>query len=113
MALRLLCNEHVGSPLLNMLETSYHVERVVTVEELGSGADNVDVWQYATQNRLLVFSNDTDFVDGTAKPDNSSHPGVIRYIGIDWPAIYRATQVIEQHLSMDELAGNTFRVPGI
>ena len=91
---------------------SFHVEHVLEVDALGPGTNDADVWQFAVQEELLVFTNDADFVDGTVAPSERSHPGIIRYVGIDWTAIYRATCRIDRYLSMDELVGHTFRVPG-
>lgn len=112
MALGLLCDEHVGNPLVGKLETSFHVERTIEVDSLGPGSLDEDVWRYAVYAGLAVFTNDADFVDGTAVPDDGLHPGVIRYVGTDWTAIYRATCEIDRHCSMDQLRGNTLYVPG-
>lgn len=112
MSLRLLCDEHVAESLVGKLETSFHVERAIEVDSLGPSSPDTEIWTYAVEAGLAMFTNDIDFVDGSAAPADGSHPGVIRYTGTDWSAIYRATAAIDRHLSMDQLRGTTLYVPG-
>lgn len=76
MALRLLCDEHVGKvelyPRLSAVFTTNHVLDEPT---LGSDADDTDIWSHASVIDFYVFTNDTHFVDGTAVPGDGTHPG--------------------------------------
>jgi len=81
MALRLLCDEHVGKaqfyPKISNHVTSRHV---LDEPALGQGADDSDIWKYAVSTNFNVFTADTHFKPNeSADPGDGTHPGVIFY----------------------------------
>jgi predicted nuclease of predicted toxin-antitoxin system len=113
--LRLLLDQHAGGELYDRLVSieAFDIERVRDVEGLGPRADDPDIWRYAVENSRVVLTNDGDFTDGTADPNDGTHPGVIRYIGSEWGRIVEALTRIEQQTTTEQMAeyGIVFRVP--
>lgn len=81
MTLCLLCDEHVDKKrFYPKLSKRYATEHIVDIPQLGAGADDPDIWQYAVANDYNVLTNDPDFKpNGSADPNNGTHPGVIYY----------------------------------
>jgi predicted nuclease of predicted toxin-antitoxin system len=76
---RLLLDEDSGArSLTEALRAAGHdVVRVVDVEELGMGASDIEVLNYAVRDdRVLVTKNGSDFTEIIAR-DSIAHPGVL------------------------------------
>lgn len=112
MSLELLVDAHVGGTLYSRLDSDFRIVRVVDV--LHPDAPDIDIWRYAVDNDLIVFTNDPDFVNGSANPNNGTHPGIIRYKGRNWKKIHQAVLVIDSHYTQAQIADNSLElfVPG-
>lgn len=114
--LRLLFDQHAGGELYDRLAANdaFDIERVRDIDSLGPSADDEDIWRYAVASERVVLTNGKHFVDGTADPDNGTHPGVIRFLGHDWATIAQAIETIERSLSTEDIAqhGLELYVPG-
>lgn len=111
-SLELLVDVHVGGPLYSRLQS--HFITVRSVDVLDSDADDDELWRYAVDNRLIIFTNDVHFVNGTADPGDGTHPGVIRYTGRDWKRIHQALLQIDGIYSHENIVNNNLEihVPG-
>ena len=76
MTLRLLFDEQTSREVARRLSELCDVERVVTVPELGAGADD-EIRTYAVENDRNVVTEGPDFIDGSAGPGASTYPKVI------------------------------------
>jgi predicted nuclease of predicted toxin-antitoxin system len=105
--LRLLFDHHAGDELYDRLSASeaFDIERVRDIDSLGPRADDPDIWRYAVENNRVVLTNDKHFTDGTADPNDGTHPGVIRYVEYDWSAVTEAIENIEAVIDTDDIAG--------
>ena len=112
MTLRLLCDEHVGDPVYPMLADRFDVEHVLEV--LGPGTPDKDIWRHAVEGDRIVFTNDRDCVDGTADPDDGTHPGVILYSGEAWNEVIDAMRSIDRSIATSEIIAGDLElfVPG-
>ena len=73
MSLRLILDQNTERQLSEKLRKAGHdVERVVTVPELGEGAEDEEILSYAEQHDRIVVTYDSDFT--TVSPD--AHAGV-------------------------------------
>jgi hypothetical protein len=81
MTLYLLCDELVDRKrIYPKLSARFITEHVQDVPQLGSGADDSELWRYAVASNCNVFTGDTHFKpNGNADPNNGTHPGVIYY----------------------------------
>lgn len=72
--MRFLLDEDAKKAVVPLLsKTGHDVERVVDVESLGPGSDDVEVMEYATATNRIIVTHDDDFVD----PDvENQHEGV-------------------------------------
>jgi predicted nuclease of predicted toxin-antitoxin system len=62
MGYRILADENVEQATVNYLQKLDHdVERLETVPELGLGADDASIAQYARQDNRLILTQDDDF----------------------------------------------------
>jgi predicted nuclease of predicted toxin-antitoxin system len=77
MTLRLLFDEQTSKEAASRLSEHFDVERVVTVSELGPGADDDEIWPYAVEHDRTVVTEDPHFLDGEADPGDGTYPGVI------------------------------------
>ena len=95
MTLRLLYDEHV-------------------LEALGAGAADEEIWRYAVDHDRIVFTNDRDYVDGTADPGDGTHPGVILYSGDAWNHIADAVVSIDRSMPAEGIIAGDLElfVPG-
>lgn len=116
MAIRLLCDEHVGkAEFYPRLKSEFTVKHVLDEPDLGAGSDDEEIWSHADDINFNVFTNDTHFLDGTADPGDGSHPGVIIYDDFaSYDDIIAALEVIDGVMSTSKIAdrGDLHFVPG-
>ena len=116
MSLRLLCDEHVGLQWYDSrLTKRFDAAHVLRIGQLGAGATDSEIWRYAVRNDYNVFTADKHFVDGTADPNDGTHPGVIRYNdNQSEDEIMDALKNIQRATSSQTIATNNseFYVPG-
>jgi predicted nuclease of predicted toxin-antitoxin system len=73
MQLRFLLDEDTERRLKSELSKAGHdVERVVTVDELGTGSDDTEVREYAVETDRIIVTHDDDFLTFS----HDSHAGV-------------------------------------
>lgn len=108
MSLRLLVDEHVGGNLYSRLDGDFQLTRVV--DALGPQTRDTDIWRYAVEHELLVFTNDRDFVTGDADPDTGTHPGVIKYTGSDWKRLHQAMLAVDATYTHRQIRTNGYEV---
>ena len=73
----MLLDEQTSREVARRLSELCDVERVVTVPELGAGADDDEIRTYAVENDRNVVTEGPDFIDGSAGPGASTYPKVI------------------------------------
>lgn len=112
----MLCDEHVGkAEFYPRLEAEFTVRHVIDVATLGPGTADEQIWEYADDIDYNVFTNDDDFIDGSADPENGSHPGIIFYDDFaSLDDIITALQVIDRVMSTSKMSNReeTHFVPG-
>lgn len=114
MTLKLLLDEQIGRHIQKELNRRVYTKHVVDVSALGSGASDKNIWQYAVQNDYIVFSMDSHFVDGTADPNNGTHPGIIKCNTRNVQTIGDKIRKINSHLTHRTIVDNDLElyVPG-
>ncbi|PSP42845.1 hypothetical protein BRC68_09975 [Halobacteriales archaeon QH_6_64_20] len=80
----------------------------------GPGTPDKDIWRHAVEGDRIVFTNDRDYVDGTADPDDGTHPGVILYSGEAWNEVIDAMRSIDRSMATSEIIAGDLElfVPG-
>lgn len=102
--MRFLCDEDTDADIAEYLSKEGHdVERVVTVEELGSGSDDAAVMRYARSTIRTILTHDSDYTDpGLAE----HHCGVFYVPDQRKPAIdqYRVVSgILEQYSDREDM----------
>lgn len=103
MNLRLLLDEDTEGDLADYLRKSgCDVERVVAVDELGTGSDDAAVMAYARRTDRIIVTHDSDYADPALEP---RHSGVF-YVPDQRLSAYRLfriiSAVVECYSSTDE-----------
>jgi len=63
MQVSFLLDENIAAPLADKPDKAGHdVERVIDVDELGEGVDDITIRRYAAQEGRLIVTSDDDFV---------------------------------------------------
>jgi len=108
MALRVLCDEHVGKKsFYRQLRRKFTARHVLDVPALGRGSSDTDIWNHAININFNVLTADSHFVDGTANPGNGTHPGILFYDDdAKISECVTALEAIETHLSSSQIASN-------
>lgn len=104
MTLRLLFDEQPSRDTATRLSEHFDVERVVTVSELGPGTDDKVIWRYAVEHDRAVVTEDPDFIDGSADPEEDTYPGVIFCTNRSPQVVHDAVRRISEYHSTAELA---------
>lgn len=116
MALRLLCDEHVGkAAFYPQLQQHFTVKHVLDEAPLGAGADDDEVWNHAVNVNFNVLTADDHFPQSKADPQNGTHPGVIYYDDAAAKSdLIRALRGISTAMTSSRIASNnlTLYIPG-
>lgn len=108
MALRLLCDEHVGkSSFYPQLRNRFTTKHVLDESQLGAGTADDVIWDYGVNVNFNVLTADEDFVTTDANPGNGTHPGVI-YYDDDKPFqnLIRALEGLKSTVSSSAISSN-------
>jgi predicted nuclease of predicted toxin-antitoxin system len=110
----LLFDEQTSREVARRLSELCDVERVVTVPELGAGADDDEIRTYAVENDRNVVTEGPDFIDGSAGPGASTYPKVIFCTDRSSEAIDDAIRELGRFYSTEDRSDreNPVYVPG-
>lgn len=104
--MKVLCDEHVPSALENALRGE-GIETVHASDVLESGTSDDDLLEYARSERLVVLTNDSDFLDRTG------HSGVLYYDDQRTPRqeLVRAVRNVSDVMDGEHLENETVFLP--
>jgi len=108
MRVRLLLDEDTEKALKEKLEKAGHdVERVVSVDELGAGSDDVEVRDYARETGRFIITYDDHFLAF----DLNSHPGIFFMTNQQASTHQLFTEIqatLKEHSSTNDLPKHVF-----